>query len=200
MGLPADQPSPRGRWFGTIIVCTIATARAHPGKGTTPPLARLPLVLHERLGYWARHLRPLLLGWPIRWVESRSATDLESALAGAACPIVVLDLARRPRAGLEDLDRAVQAAPKAMVLVVDPESHEGVALLARELGATHVISGVATPPTVAALLERWLPLALRRTEREGWSRAPRPEPEPEPWNWLAPYLGERSAATRISRS
>ena len=164
-------------------------AELNPAEGTTSLLASLPLVIHERLGYWARHLRPRLLGWPARWVQSRSADDLESALAGAACPIVVLDLTRRVRAGLEDLDRAVQRAPNAMVLVLDPEAHEGVALLARELGATHVISGVATPPDVADLLARWLPLAQRQAESEGWSNAPPPVPEPEPWNWLTPLLG-----------
>ncbi|MBV8076986.1 MAG: hypothetical protein JO284_11340 [Planctomycetaceae bacterium] len=174
-------------------------AELNPAEGTTSLLASLPLVIHERLGYWARHLRPRLLGWPARWVQSRSADDLESALAGAACPIVVLDLGRRPRVGLEELDRAVEVAPGAMILVLDPESGEGVATLARELGATHVISGVAPPPAVAGLLARWLPLALRRTGRDGWSSSLRPEPEPEPWNWLAPYLGERPGASPIPR-
>ena len=152
------------------------------------PLTSLTVVLHERRGVWARHLRPRLSAWPVRWAETRSSADLESALAGLACPIVVLDLVRRVRAGLEDLDRAVQRAPNAMVLVLDPEAHEGVAVLARELGATQVISGVVTPPSVADLLARWLPLAQRQAESEGWSNAPPPAPEPEPWNWLAPLL------------
>jgi DNA-binding NtrC family response regulator len=155
------------------------------------------LVIHERRDTWARHLRPRLLAWPIRWVKTRSAADLESALAGAACPIVVLDLARRVRAGLEDLDRAMQRAPNAMVLVLDPEAHEGVSVLARELGATHVISGVATPPAVANLLARWLPLAQRQAESEGWSNAPPPIPEPEPWNWLTPLLGGPAVPIRM---
>jgi hypothetical protein len=152
-------------------------------------LANLTLVIHERRGAWVRQLRPRLSAWPVRWVETRSSADLDAVLAGLLCPIVVLDLARRVRAGLEDLDRAVQHAPNAMVLVLDPEAHEGVALLARELGATHVISGIATPPVVADLLARWLPLAQRQAEGEGWSNAPPPVPEPEPWNWLAPLLG-----------
>lgn len=157
-------------------------------EGAIAPLASVPLVLHERLGNWARQLRPRLSAWPVRLVESRSASDLESALAGTACPIVILDLDLRPRAGLEDLDRAVRAAPLALLLVLDPQAHEGVAPLARELGATLVLSGVVTPPTLTALLARWIPLALRRTEADGWSVACKPEPEPEPWNWLAPYL------------
>ena len=41
-------------------------------------------------------------------MESRSASDLEAALAGAAGPIAVIDLDRRPRAGLDDLDHLVQ--------------------------------------------------------------------------------------------
>jgi len=151
-------------------------------------LASLPLVIHERLGNWGRQLRSRLSAWPIRLVESRSAADLEGALAGMACPIVVIDLDRRPRAGLEDLERATRTAPSALVLLLDPGAHAGVAVLARELGATHVFSGVVTPPTVARLLDRWILLALRRTEADGWSSARKPEPESEPWNWLAPYL------------
>jgi len=154
----------------------------------------LAVLIHERLGNWARQLRPRLLAWPIRWIETRSTTDLEAALAGMACPIVLIDLARRPRAGLEDLDRAAQAAPNALILVLDPQAHEGVATLARELGATHVLAGPVTPPSVAELIARWLPLARRRAERDGWSNAPEPEPEPEPWNWLGPLLAGRPAS------
>jgi hypothetical protein len=144
------------------------------------------VVIHERLGSWARQLRPRLRAWPIRWVESRSTADLVCAVSGMACPIVVIGLDHRPRGGLEDLDRALQAAPQALVLVLDPNAHAEVATLARELGATQVCSGVIIPPAVAGLLARWLPLARRRTEDDGWSAA-RP-PEPEPWNWLASHL------------
>gem|GEM_PF-1051948 len=151
-------------------------------------MANLPLVVHERLGNWARQLRPRLSAWPIRLVESRSTADLTNALTGTACPLVVIDLAQRPRVGLEDLDRAMQTASQAMVLVLDAEAHDGVETLARELGATHVFSGSFTPPAVAQLIARWIPLALRRAEQDGWSSAWKPEPEPEPWNWLAPYL------------
>ena len=155
-------------------------------------LARQVVVSHERIGTWVRHRRPRLLGWPVRWVETRSTADLETALAGMVCPIVLIDLGRRPpRAGLEDLDRAAQAAPNALILVLDPEAYEGVATLARELGATHVLSGPVTPPEVAQLIARWLPLAQRQTESDGWSIAREPEPEPEPWNWLAPLLSGR---------
>ncbi|AGA27789.1 hypothetical protein Sinac_3533 [Singulisphaera acidiphila DSM 18658] len=157
-------------------------------RGVIALLASLPLIIHERLGSWTRQLRPRLVAWPIRLMESRSRADLEGALAGTACPILVIDLERRPRAGLDDLERATRTAPSALILVLDPGAHDDVALLARELGATHVYSGVVTPPTVARLLERWIVLAQRRTEADGWSSARKPEPEPEPWNWLAPYL------------
>jgi hypothetical protein len=165
-------------------------------RGAIAPLANLPLIIHERSGSWARQLRPRLSSWPVRLVESRSSADLEGALAGTACPIVVIDLDGRPRAGLDDLARATRTAPSALVLVLDPGSLEGVALLARELGATHVASGVATPPAVAGLLARWIPLAVRRNEADGWSSACKPEPEPEPWNWLAPYLAARPGPAR----
>lgn len=169
-------------------------------RGAIEVLTALPVVIHERIGNWARQLRPRLSAWPIRLVESRSTADLEAAVARTACPILVLDLARRPRAGLEDLDRAIQAAPRALALVLDSESHEGVATLAREIGAVHVFSGVVTPPTVALLISRWISLAQRRTENDGWSIASKPDPEPEPWNWLAPYLiPERPASGRASR-
>ena len=153
----------------------------------------LPLVVHERLGNWARQLRPRLAAWPVRLVESRSTADLLDVLGGTACPIVVIDLARQLKPGLEALDLALQASSQAMVLVLDAEAHDGVEILARELGATHVLSGPFTPPAVARLIERWIPIALRRTEQDGWSSARKPSPEPEPWNWLAPYLTPTAA-------
>lgn len=144
-------------------------------------MIRLPLVTHERLGNWARQLRPRVAGWPVRLVETRSADELAGALGRSACPLVVLDLGDRPRAGLEDLDRALPAAPNALVLALERTGQPAVALLARELGATHVLSGVATPPMVLNLLGRWLPLALRRAESDGWTRQLETETEPEPW-------------------
>jgi hypothetical protein len=155
----------------------------------------LAVVIHERLGTWARHLRPRFVDWPIRWVETRSSADLEAALPGLACPVVLIDLGRRVRATLEDLDRAAQAAPNALFLVLDPESQEGVATLARELGATHVFSGPVTPPEVASLLERWLPLAQRQAESDGWANTCEPRPQAEPWSWLAPLLSARPGPT-----
>jgi hypothetical protein len=83
--------------------------------------------------------------------------------------------------------------------VLDGEAHDGAALLARELGATHVLSGPVPPPAVAALLDRWLPLARRRTETAGWSTAAPEPPRPEPWNWLTPLLDRLEATPHAAR-
>jgi hypothetical protein len=50
-----------------------------------------------------------------------------------------------------------------------------VTSLARELGATHVLSGFVPPPEVAILLIRWITLARRYLESDGWSRTSSPE-------------------------
>lgn len=138
------------------------------------------VIIHERQANRARQLRPRFPGWPIRWIETRSTPDLTRAAARTPCPILVLDLGDHPARGLEDLGAALEVAPRAFSLVIDPGSQAGVAPLARELGATLVLSGVAVPPEVAAILARWLPMARRRAESDGWS--PTPEPEPEPWD------------------
>ena len=147
-------------------------------------MPRQPLVIHERLGIWARQLRPRLASWPIRWTETRAAADLEAAVAAAAWPIVVLDLGNRPLSGLENLERAVRAARDALILVLDPAEHAGIPTLARELGATLVLSGVVPPPAVAARLVLWLRLARRRAEVDGWSSDP--EPDRDPWDLPGP--------------
>ncbi len=116
-----------------------------------------------------------------------------------ACPVILIDLAARPLAGIEDLELITKAAPDALVLVLDPGSHDGIAGLARELGATHVIAGPTTPPEVASLLARWLPIADRRSENDGWSRAANGR-EPEPWNWLNSLLAPPPDLNRPSRS
>ncbi len=138
------------------------------------------VVTHERRATWARHLRPRLAAGagpgPIRWIESRSGDDLERAVRGVSAPVVVLDVADRPRAMLEDLDRAARAAPAGLFLVLDPRAHPGVSALAFELGATLVMAGVVPPPRVAEMVLRWLPLSRRRAESDGWA----PD-DPGPW-------------------
>jgi hypothetical protein len=151
------------------------------------------LVTHERLGNWASQLRRrLATAGPIRWSETRSGADLARAIRGVAVPIVLIDLADRPRAMLDDLDEAVQLAPSGLFLVLDPKNHRGVSGLARELGATFVLSGQTQPPVVAELLARWLPLARRRAELEGWSVPV--EREPEPWERLDLFATSRITA------
>ncbi len=133
-------------------------------------MTRMVVILHERLGTWSTQLRPRVQGRPVHWIETRSATDLEKALLGRACPVVLIDLKRNVLEGLSDLDRMMRLFPGTRVLVLDPETHDGVAEVARELGATHVISGFVPPPEVAYLIDRWITLAERQTDRAGWSR------------------------------
>ncbi len=165
-------------------------------SGALPHLSRLRLVIHERLGYWARHLKSRLAGWPIAWVETRSTADLEAALRSTACPIVVIDVSDRPLAAMTDLDLAMRTAPDALALVLDPRTHDGVAPVALELGASHVMSGGVVPPAVSDLLTRWVRLAQSRNEADGWSLPE--ESEPDPWGGLvtpplSPSIASRAA-------
>jgi hypothetical protein len=153
-------------------------------------LTRVAVIVHERLGNWIRQLRPRLHALPIRWYETRTPADMSAVLGGLACPVVLLDLGRHPVTGLRALEQVIPQSPDAWVLVLDPESHPSVAGVARELGATCVHSGFAPPPRVAELVERWIALALKRVERDGWSRTATPESETKPWGWLADYLGD----------
>lgn len=141
------------------------------------------MAIHERRANWARQLRPRLADGPapIQWAESRSAGELVAAVAGAACPVVVIDVGARPRGALEALDAAVRAAPNALVLVLDAAARPEVETFARELGATDVLGGHWPPPAVADRVARWLPLARRRAEADGWSPNP-PLPVP-PWEF-----------------
>jgi hypothetical protein len=153
-------------------------------------LKRVAVILHERLGQWNRQLRPRLHDQRIRWFETRSRGDLDNLLIGLICPVVLIDLERQPTTGLRDLDLVLERASDARVLVLDPESHSGVDGLARELGATHVASGCVPPPFVASLLARWIELARRSIDRDGWSRASLADSATDPWAWLADLLGD----------
>ena len=86
--------------------------------------------------------------------------------------MVLIDLQRNLEQGLDDLDRMMGLVPGAVILVLDLEAHEGVGELARELGATHVISEFVPPPVVAALIDRWIALSGHRAESSGWSQPP----------------------------
>ncbi len=148
------------------------------------------MILHERLGNWNRQLRPRLHDQPVRWFETRSRADLDRSLTGLGAPVVLIDLGRNPIEGLSDLAHLLERSSDARVLVLDPESHEGVAETARELGATHVASGFVTPPFVADLLAKWINLAQSQIERDGWSASVRPESDSDPWGWLAEVVGD----------
>ena len=141
-------------------------------------MTNVPVILHERLGNWARQLRPRLHDLPIRLFETRSRGDLETILTGLASPVVLIDSGKHVSNGLLDVDLVLTRAPDALVLVNNPESSPEVASLARELGATHVLSGFVPPPDVAGLLLRWIVLARRQIEHDGWSRTSEPESNP----------------------
>ena len=155
-------------------------------------MTRMAVILHERLGTWSAQLRPRLQGRPVHWIETRSATDLDKALLGLACPVVLIDLKRNVVKGLSDLDRLMRLFPGTRVLVLDPEAHDGVAELARELGATHVISGFVPPPEVACLIDRWIILADLQTDRAGWSRPMTTDTPLDPEEWLRIAAGDHA--------
>jgi hypothetical protein len=145
----------------------------------------LPLVVHERMGTWARQLRPRAGVWGFRLIESRSSNDLASAVHASSCPICIIELGDRPRASLGDLASAMNIAPAALALVLDAGNFPGASILARELGATHVMSGNILPPAVLNLVARWIPLARRRADSHGWSNA-QLSAAAEPWGDLLP--------------
>ncbi len=154
-------------------------------------MTRVAVILHERMGAWAGQLRPRLQDRPVRWFETRSAADLEAVIVGLACPVIVIDLGRNFQ-GLRDLERVVNLAPGARTLVLDPETLEGVAALARELGATEVISGFIPPPEVACRVNRWISLAAAQIEREGWSRPLAADSPVDRESWLEAVLNEQA--------
>jgi hypothetical protein len=160
-------------------------------------LTRVPVILHERMGDWFRQLRPRLREQPVRWFESRSLEDLEVLLTGMAFPLVLIDLGRQSGSALKDLGLLMLQAPDARTLVLDPAADPEVPGLARELGATHVVSGFVPPPVVAERIVRWVVIARRRIELAGWARTTFPETETEPWSWLSDYLGD--STERIPR-
>jgi hypothetical protein len=151
-------------------------------------LTRVAVILHERLGNWNRQLRPRLAALPVRWFETRSQSDLDAAVIGRASPLVLVDLARQPVRAVIAVDQLLRRASDARVLVLDPEGRKAEAALARELGATHVISGFVPPPVVADLLARWIALAERDIKRSGWSQTSFPESQSDSWGWLDEFL------------
>ncbi len=150
-------------------------------------MSRVGVIVHERLGNWARQLRPRLLAQQARVRETRSWPDLEAAILGLAAPVAVFDLDRFGPVGLVHLDRLIERSSDALVLVLDPKGDAERGRIARELGATQVILGAASPIDVAALVGRWVAVARGRIERSGWHRPVEADPRLEPWAWLAEY-------------
>lgn len=161
-------------------------------------MARVAVILHERLGTWAGQLRNRLVDRPVRWFETRSTADLDAAIVGVASPVVVIDLSRNV-AAVRDLDHLARVAPGARILVLDPEAHEALAAIARELGATEVISGFVPPPEVAQRIDRWIRLASEQIDREGWSRPLAGDLPADPEGWLETILSEQAELTRAHR-
>ena len=155
-------------------------------------MTRTLVILHARLGTWSAQLRARMQGRSVHWIETRSAADLDKAVLGLAAPVVLIDLKRNVVEGLGDLDRLVRIAPGARVLVLDPDAHDGVADMVREMGATHVISGFAPPPEVACFIDRWITLADRQTDRAGWSRPVTTDTPLDPEEWLHIAVGDHA--------
>lgn len=157
------------------------------GAGGSSPVA---LILHERRGIWARSLRPRMGDLPIRWFESRSTANLLDAARGLTAPVALIDLGDEPFGPLEDLTRLIDHSPSARALVLDPRERPEVALSARTLGATHLMSGFVPPPEVAELLARWIMLAAEETDRQGWSRPLPADPSRQPLAWIDELIAE----------
>jgi hypothetical protein len=155
-----------------------------PGRARLPNLSEpspgmpdVSVIIHERVANWSRQLRPRFQGWPIRWSETRSTDSLVRAASASACPILVIELDHQAARGLLDLDEALQVAPNALSVLLEPQDREEVASLAREVGATLVLPGLVVPPEVERILQCWLPMAQHRIENQGWSASIEPEPE-----------------------
>jgi DNA-binding NtrC family response regulator len=143
----------------------------------TPPL---PLVVHEPQTSWGRQLRARGTEWPVRLHETRSLDDLIAALRRAAFGLLLVDAGDRPLAALDHLAHAAPLLGGWLVLFVDAAEDPDRATLARALGATHVVARPVPPPEVAALLRRWVDLALDRRARAGWLA----DIDPAPDAWL----------------
>ena len=175
----------------SVVLATIIWLSIHP-KNTErlTELSNQLLIIHERIGFWGRQLRPRMSEAGLKIVETRSRDDIDAALASTddPYPLALMDVGRRPSATLEELDRLKQVAPNAFVLILDAVGHDEIPPTARTLGATHVISGPTIPPDVARLLTRWKRLAGERAFNAGWRDLPAESAKPEPWNWISAMI------------
>ena len=122
------------------------------------------LVVHEHSPAWSRQLKARLAGKPIRWRETRTAVEVETALVGSAAAIVVVDLGKRPSAGLEAIAKASGSDAAPLVLALEPNDRSLVADLAEELGSDPCFSR-PNHPARSRRLDRQALAAARRTSR-----------------------------------
>lgn len=160
------------------------------GSSSKPPPV---VVLHERSGAWARQLRARLDDVPARWFETRSTADLLAATRACTSPVVLIEAAPDPAPALRDLAVLAASASSPFVLFVDPRGRPEVLGAARESGATRAVSGRVTPPEVAALAARWISLAGRAVDREGWTRPIPADPARDPAAWVEEVVAEAAA-------
>lgn len=140
------------------------------------------LILHERIGRWARQFRPRADAWGVRLIESRSLSDLESALGLSSAPIVIVDFRDRAQPPFDAIVLTRMIASNSLILAVIPGAEPHLGMDAVEAGAT--ISRHTTSPLLDTLnlIERWVKLAKSRSETGGWS--PDRSPTPEPWETI----------------
>ena len=130
--------------------------------------SRITLIIHERLGNWARQLRPRMISPTLKVRETRSAADLALAVQQDRFALVVVDLRSGPAEMLADLNQNREQLADTLTLVLDPDQNPAAATLAQELGVTLVRSGFVSPPDIVRLLEQWALLAQQRINASGW--------------------------------
>ena len=141
---------------------------------------RSRIIVHERIGRWVLQVRPRAGGWGFECVETRRPEQAAWRARGHACPIALVDLGKTPGDGLAAVHALARAAPRGLILVLDPLRHEGIDPVCRALGASHVLSGPVVPPVVVDRLERWVELARSRSTLDGWGVGL--EIELDPWS------------------
>ena len=149
------------------------------------------LTIHEQRGDWSRQLRPRLAPWGVALGETRSTRDLVEKLTGRAAPIVVISLSTQRMRMLADLIVARSHCPDALILVLDASPTLAEPDLIRQLGATHVISGVIITPAIVEILDRWFVLASLRLDHVGWCRNAAPKtPIGQAWHerWMGGWV------------
>lgn len=141
-----------------------------------PPGPSTPLlVVRDSSGWWVDHLAPRLADVPIRVELMAGWGDAD----GEPPAFGLFVLGENLTIGLESLDRFARLRPCPCILALDPLRLPGLPGLARELGATRIISGPVPPPLVATIFRDWAALRRRRIPQQAGA-AMRPTPLPHP--------------------